>query len=236
MKHTAKVTLILLVIFFCAQMIGLAITNQYIDAEASLESGKTEFRNVEISGITLERPDVNETYSFVYITIAILIGTFLILLLIKFKKNLIWKAWYFIAVLMCLSISFAAWRSKHMIKLAKFQAKSNMFAGLFIPYKKGKVVSLRKKGSKKGKSKTQKVQTQVAVLGGGDIGFPLLCAGVILKTFGLGYALIIPPIATLSLAGLFLYSRKGKFYPAMPVLSAGCFVGIGIVYLLRYFL
>ena len=32
----------------------------------------------------------------------------------------------------------AVWKTKHMIKIAEFQAQSKMFAGLFIPYKQGK--------------------------------------------------------------------------------------------------
>jgi len=296
MKHTGKVTLILLAIFLLSQVIGLLITQSYIDVEASLESGVTEFKEMQISGVTIERPDVDESYSFIYIMIAILIGTGLVLLIIHFKKDLIWKLWYFIAVVLCLAIAFGAfmdstialvfgallgaykifrpsiivhnftelfiygglavifvpilnlfsivillllislydmyavWKSKHMIKLAKFQTKAKMFAGLLVPYKMPGV-STRKRGKK-----VKKVKTQVAILGGGDIGFPLMFAGVILKTYGLAYALIIPPFATIALGLLFLHSKKGKFYPAMPFVTAGCFVGFGVVQLALQFL
>jgi presenilin-like A22 family membrane protease len=48
--------------------------------------------------------------------------------------------------------------------------------------------------------------------------------------------LLIPAIltsfgATLGLASLFYYSEKGKFYPAMPFITAGCFVALGFYYL-----
>jgi len=274
---------------------GLLITYNYIDVIKSQETGKTEFKELIISGITIERPDVNESVSFVYIILAVLIGTGLILLIIHFNKQLLWKLWYLFAIILCLAIAFSAfiesevalilaialgiykiarpnvfvhnftelfiygglavifvpilnlfsilvllalisvydmyavWKSKHMIKLAKFQTKSKMFAGLLIPYRlPGKVTTRGKKTSKKIK------KIRVAVLGGGDIGFPLMFAGVVLKTFGIGYALIIPPFATLALAGLFFYSKKDRFYPAMPFLSIGCVAGLGVVYLVQY--
>ena len=106
----------------------------------------------------------------------------------------------------------AVWKTKHMIKLAKFQAKLKLFAGLLIPYKHGK-------------------QEKTAILGGGDIGFPLLFAATVMKFYGLK-ALVIPLCASLSLLLLFFYGEKNKFYPAMPFLSIGCFFGLILVLLL----
>ena len=64
-----------------------------------------------------------------------------------------------------------------------------------------------------------------AILGWGDIGFPLLFAGVVLKTSGYLDAFIIVIASTLALLGLFIWSKKNRFYPAMPFLAAGCFLG-----------
>ena len=36
---------------------------------------------------------------------------------------------------------------------------------------------------------------------------------------------IIILTTTIALALLFFFAEKGKFYPAMPIISAGCFVG-----------
>ncbi len=125
--------------------------------------------------------------------------------------------------------AFAVWKSKHMIKMAKFQTESKMFAGLLIPYK---LVDLRKKITKikKGKAKKaakeakpQKVQT--AVLGGGDMAFPLMFAGVVLTQMGFFKALIVPACTTIALILLLVLAKKDRFYPAMPFLAAGCFVG-----------
>ena len=104
MKHSAKITLILLSIFLAAQFIGIAIVHNYIDFEKSAETGVTEFKDLPIG----ERPPVNEKTSFVPVLLAVLIGTALLLLMIKFKLNILWKLWFLIAVVIALVVSFNA--------------------------------------------------------------------------------------------------------------------------------
>ena len=76
------------------------------------------------------------------------------------------------------------WKTKHMIGLAKFQTEVKTFAGLLIPYGKGKA----------------------GILGGGDIGFTLMFSGVILKNFGFLEAIITSLAITAALAALFVMS------------------------------
>ena len=117
-------------------------------------------------------------------------------------------------VLISIYDAYSVFKSKHMIKLAKFQEKAKVFSGLNIPYK------------------VQEGKKQIfttAILGGGDIGFTLFFSGVILKEFNLISALIVSFAAMLALLVLLVYGKKGKFYPAMPVLSLGCFIGFLIV-------
>lgn len=309
MKHTLKITLILLLIFFLAQLCGLAILSQYIDVKASAESGKTVLHQETYNITGLQPPEVeHESWSFFYIIIAVLIGTALILLIIKFKKRFLWKMWFFLSVFICLLIAFspfvymvllslkeqlaafsypaafllavifawlktwknnvfvhnftelfiygglaaivvpilnmfsvviillviavydiyAVWKSKHMVKMAKFQTKEKLFAGLYVPYKLPKGMKIK---PEPGKSKKKEVKS--ALLGGGDIAFPLLFSGVLLKTTGVFMAAFITTIAaTAALAFLFYYSQKHKFYPAMPFIAAGLFIGYGIVMLI----
>jgi len=73
---------------------------------------------------------------------------------------------------------------------------------------------------------------QVAILGGGDIIFPMILAGIVLNSFGIIPALIVIAGATSALGYLFYTSEKGKFYPAMPFISVGCFLALALVYLL----
>ena len=62
-----------------------------------------------------------------------------------------------------------------MIKLAEFQASQKLFAGVFIPYKMPKKAD---KGSVKKKGKSVSVDVKSAILGGGDIIFPIITFGL----------------------------------------------------------
>jgi presenilin-like A22 family membrane protease len=293
MKHTAKITLILVGVFLLAQIIGLFVIDNYIDVQKTQETGEISFEDLPLG---IERPDIQEDYSFVYILSAVIIGTLLLFVLIRFRLHRVWKVWYALAIFISLTIAFAAfvpatiaavlgmiiallkvlrpnvvihnlgeifmygglavifvprmnifaafmllvlislydmyavWKSKHMIALAKFQSQNQMFAGFYVPYSmpKGKAVRV---GSTSVSKMSVPVQIKSAVLGGGDIAFPLLFTGTVFKTVGL-YAGIISLTATVALFGLLLYGKKDTFYPAMPFLSIGCFIGNGIIWLL----
>jgi len=310
MKHSLKITLFLVLIFIISQAIGLLVVNQYIDHQALHETGNVTYVDLPYD---VQRPEVEEQTSFIYIILGVLIGTALVLLLIKLKKAGIWKFWFFLSVLICLTVAFyaffkdmagpvflayaiptalaavlayykifktniyihnftevfvygglaaifvpilnlfsvvvllilisiydmyAVWKSKHMIALAEFQTELKVFAGLSIPYK------LPKKSKKKiihqgAKTRTEKVKT--AILGGGDIAFPLLFGGVVMKdlmlsntmTIGFLKALIVPIFVAIALLWLLLKSKKDKFYPAMPFLTIGCLIGYGVLFLLN---
>ena len=45
-------------------------------------------------------------------------------------------------------------------------------------------------------------------------------------------ALIIPVFASAALSYLLIKGQQNKFYPAMPVLSLGCFIGYFVVWLI----
>lgn len=122
---------------------------------------------------------------------------------------------------------YAVWHAGFMQKMAKYQIeKVRVFSGFFIPY-----ISQKDKMKVK-KNKKAKVNAHIAILGGGDVVFPIILSGIVLQVFGIFSALIVSAGATLALGLLFYYSEKGKFYPAMPFISAGCFIALGIVYLL----
>jgi len=292
MKHTLKITVMLILLFFLSQVVGLAITNQYIDHEKTAETGVTTWEELPYE---FERPPLEESSSFIYIIIAVLLGTGLLMLLIKFKKVSLWRFWFFIGVVVFLTIAlnpfmkqeialtislvlaffkvirpnifvhnitevfiysgfaaifvpimnlyavfmllllisiydiYAVWKSKHMIKLAKFQTSSRAFAGLSIPYELPE---------KEGKKKTKKVvkieKVRTAILGGGDIAFPLLFAGVVMKNTGFLTSLIIPIFVSITLLILLVKSKEDRFYPAMPFLSLGCLAGYGFILLLGF--
>lgn len=140
------------------------------------------------------------------------------------------------AVLLLILISlydmYAVWRAGFMQKMAKYQIKQlKIFSGFFIPYLNKKEKQAIKKASKS-KKKPKEVQASVAILGGGDVVFPIFLSGVVLATLGLTQAFMIAIGATIALTALFIFSQKGKFYPAMPFITAGCLLGLGVAYLI----
>jgi presenilin-like A22 family membrane protease len=141
--------------------------------------------------------------------------------------------------------AYAVWKSKHMVKMAEFQKDTNLFAGFSFPYRRpkedlavrpsGKIAVSSKiiqKKAEKGQS-TAKTVPASAILGGGDIAFPLLFAGVVMKTTGSYlYPFIVAVVTSIALFVLFARAEKGKFYPAMPFLSVGCFLGLFVCWLI----
>lgn len=299
MKHSVKITILLVSIFFLAQLTGIAVINNYIDHQKTQETGETQFKNLPLG---IDRPDVEQQISFVYLIGAVLIGTALLFVLIKFNLGLLWKLWYFTALIITISIALGAfipiiyaglmalilstikvwkpniiihnlsellvygglaaifvpvlnifagimllilisvydaiavWKSEHMVEMAEFQTENKMFAGLFVPYSKENNSFLSMKSmsndSEKEDKDDKKKKVKTAVLGGGDIGFPLLFAGAVLKTTTILQTLLIPVFATLALLGLFIYGKEKQFYPAMPFITIGCLTGYLIITLL----
>ena len=136
----------------------------------------------------------------------------------------------FLLVLISIYDMWAVWHSGIMQKMAKYQIdKLKIFSGFFVPYVSGKV-KLKLKKMKKSELKKKKVMVSVAILGGGDVVFPIIAAGVMLKTLGLMSAFFVVIGAAIGLGYLLLYSEKKKFYPAMPFITAGIFVGMAVSY------
>lgn len=136
-----------------------------------------------------------------------------------------------ILVLISIYDMYAVWHAGFMQKMAQYQIqKLRVFTGFFVPYvgkKDRKIIAAAKKSKSKKKSK-KKVNVGVAILGGGDVVFPIILAGITLIQIGLISALMVSIGATLALALLFYLSEKGKFYPAMPFITSGCFIALGI--------
>lgn len=148
------------------------------------------------------------------------------------------NVWTIIILLVIISIydMWAVWHSGIMQKMAKFQINEmKVFTGFFIPYfspKMRKQVKLWKKTLSAKQLERKKIKVNLAILGGGDIVFPIITAGVVLIARGLPSALLVTLGATLGLGYLFFRSEKKKFYPAMPFITAGILLGIAAGYVL----
>jgi len=132
-------------------------------------------------------------------------------------------------IILLVFISFydmwAVWHSGIMQKMAKFQMKEmKIFNGFLIPYL---TKEMREKINKAKQNKKKiKVRVPVALLGGGDVAFTMISAGVFLKAFGWIPALFIVAGALTGLTYLLFRLEKKKFYPAMPFITLGIFFGI----------
>ena len=141
---------------------------------------------------------------------------------------------------------WAVWHSGIMQKMARYQIdKLKIFAGFLIPeiskqvkMQMQKMKNLKKKNKNK---KTKGIKINIALLGGGDIVWPLITAGVVLRRFGftnvLGLqfpvaSLLVVLGATLGLTGLLLFGKRKRPYPAMPFISIGVFIALALCYLL----
>ena len=178
----------------------------------------------------------------------------------------IFTLWWMIALLGLISIydMIAVWYSKHMVTMAEAQREQKMFAGLYVPKKvEGKIeqkVELKAETKKSSikvvttKSSSAKqinnkpaapvapVKSGSAILGGGDLAFPLIFSGVAMEWLiingtpritALYLSLFITLGATVSLALLFIFAKKDRYYPAMPFLSAGCLLGFALMWLIK---
>jgi len=297
MKHTWKITLVLLGMFLITQFIGLAVINSYIGKQ--LPYG-------------MQPPEMAPQVSITSIIISFAIAILLIFLLMKIKATIFLRLWFFVVVLIALAITFnslfasipyasyisliialplsfykifrrnlvvhnltelliypgiaavfvpilnlwaiilllllisiydiyAVWHSGFMQKMAQFQINQlKLFAGFFIPYAskeaREKINLLKQKYKEKAlekKLKKAKIKVNLAILGGGDVVFPIIFAGVVFSVLGLFPAIIVSLFATLALFILQIFARKNKFYPAMPFLTAGCLLGLLIGYLVH---
>ena len=138
--------------------------------------------------------------------------------------------WTMILLLILISVydMWAVWKSKIMQKMAKYQINTlKIFSGFFIPYlSKKQRQMIRNFKNKKLKLNKKKIKINIAILGGGDVIFPIIAGGVMLKTLGIWPAIFVILGAALGLTYLFFFSEKKKFYPAMPYITAGIFLGM----------
>jgi len=141
-----------------------------------------------------------------------------------------------IALLVLISFydMWAVWKSGIMQKMAKFQMEElKIFGGFLIPSTSKKVKSQIEKIKQKYKGKKipasikkKKFKVSLAILGGGDIIFPIITSGVFMRAYGIIPALLIMAGAFAGLVFLFTITKKGKSYPAMPYISVGIFLGM----------
>jgi presenilin-like A22 family membrane protease len=315
MKHNLTTTLILIGMFIATQLLGLLIIHNYLPHTSVITNSTTNLpENITIIPTIpygMQPPEVQPKITIFSFITSFVFAMLLIFLLMKIRKPIFLRLWFFIVIVLTLAISinsfimnisyakyialaiaglfayfkvfkrnilihnitelfvypgiavvfvylfdiyitillllvisiydiYAVWYAGFMQKMAKYQMNEvKVFGGFFIPYiqpkDRGRVKELKLMEKQGKKIKNNKIKVELGILGGGDVVFPLILAGVILKMMGIIPALIIVAFSTASLLTLFFIARKGKFYPAMPFLTIGCLLGLLLVQILRYF-
>jgi presenilin-like A22 family membrane protease len=141
-----------------------------------------------------------------------------------------------ITLLILISIydAWAVWKSGIMQKMAAFQMQElKIFGGFLIPSASKKVKAQIEKVKQKYRNKkiptsvkNKKYKVNLAILGGGDVIFPIITAGVFMRAYDIVPALFIITGALMGLISIFFFSQKGKAYPAMPYITTGIFTGL----------
>lgn len=135
-------------------------------------------------------------------------------------------------VLISIYDMWAVWKSNVMKNRVNYQMKElKVLGGFMVPYLTKRQKTKFKK-MKKDELKKKGLRVQVGMLGGGDVAFSIIAAGVVLKTFGPIAAIITVLGAFTGLTLLMIFSEKKKMYPAMPFISPGIFVAFLINWLI----
>ena len=110
MKHTLKVTLVILAMFLITQIIGLAVIKTYttgwhVQEEVNGQIVKSNITREIPYG--LAPPEAKPEVSLVSIVIAIVVATILIILLTRVRATMFIKVWFAFVVLITLAVTFA---------------------------------------------------------------------------------------------------------------------------------
>jgi presenilin-like A22 family membrane protease len=162
---------------------------------------------------------------------------------ISFLNNLFGSSVILSILIILLIISiydiWAVWHSKIMQKMAEFQMNNlKFFTGFFVPYagkkEKERIKLIKEKYAGRSDYEIEKefrkakIKVNLAILGGGDVIFPIITLGIFYQFYGIISSLLIILFSTIALSMLFILARKGKYYPAMPFISAGLYFGMAI--------
>ena len=106
MKHSLKITILLIILFFVTQLTGLTTVNKHI--QVTTENGTIVV--VHPDTVIGEPPEIEDkSTSFIYIILGVLIGTALLFVLIKLNIKSIWKYWFLLSVWITLAVSFGVY-------------------------------------------------------------------------------------------------------------------------------
>jgi len=247
MKYKLKIVIRLW--FFFVISLALAISINAFFSSISLINASIYALCIAIpfAAIKIFKPNPyihNFTELLIYPGIAVVFVSFLYILnpilvdwgFVKFALTSSANPWIIIGLLILISLydMWAVWKSGIMQKMAKFQMEEvKIFGGFLLPSVSKKVkkelnrIKIKYKDKKIPKAiKGKKYKVNLAILGGGDVIFPIITSGIFMRAYGFIPALLVIFGSLLGLGFLFMITKEGKAYPAMPYISVGIFLGM----------
>lgn len=256
MKHTKKITALLVLVFLLHQLFGI-----FIISNISSEELVTEYSQNEIS------PEV------IFLPFFIIIASVIFIILSKFK--ILIKYWHTLALVLCgfitLSVIIEPLQALILSILIIILKKStddeyynnvseliiypsiaiilmpvlNLLSAIILlliisvydflaVYLSKHMIVLAKTQMKENIFSGIKINygKESAIIGGGDIAFVMILVTVILRDYSLINSVITAVFSSIGLLALLLLAEKKKFYPAMPFLAISSIIGFFVSILL----
>jgi len=108
MKHSVKITIVLLVLFFVTQLIGIAVIGVYSPQTSQITTDDGEIINITTYNLPygLEPPqDLSPKGNLLSIVIAFAIAISLMLVLMKYNAAIFLRLWFFFVVTLAIGIT-----------------------------------------------------------------------------------------------------------------------------------
>jgi presenilin-like A22 family membrane protease len=141
------------------------------------------------------------------------------------------------ALLLALAVyDFLAVRFGYMMWMVKKMSGSSSLPAFVIPYKAADWKDSMKKSEVSDLVEQKAEERKYSILGGGDIGFPVLLVSSIYFAHGLNDGLIVAGFALVGLIGAyFIQARflKGKAMPALPPIAVMSVIGLVLIGLIH---
>jgi presenilin-like A22 family membrane protease len=141
-----------------------------------------------------------------------------------------WTAMILLAVLAI--YDYLAVRFGFMLWMADKLSESTTLPAFIIPYRPADWNANLKKSEMPTLTNPKPDERKYSILGGGDIGFPVLLAAAVYFTRGLGDAVIVAAFALVGLVGAYVIQAKfakGKAVPALPPIAVLSVIGLALV-------
>ncbi|MDD4353135.1 MAG: presenilin family intramembrane aspartyl protease [Candidatus Nanoarchaeia archaeon] len=248
MKHTKKITVLLVLIFLIHQLFGIFVISNIV------------------TDLSTEYSDEQLSSEVIFFPFFLIFASLIFIILSRFKKII--KYWYILAMVLCGYITLSALIEPYqaiilsiLIILVKKLTDDDYFNNLseliiypsiaiiLLPvinllsaiillilisvydflavYFSKHMVLLAKTQIKNTIFSGIKIRygKESAIIGGGDIAFVMILVSVIFRDYGLFNSVVTALSSSIGLLTLLLLAQKKKFYPAMPFLTISSIIG-----------